>query len=128
MKTLVLLISVGLILLTAASCYYDSEEYLYPQLGNECDTTNITFTHSVTPILQNSCYGCHSNATSAMGGGIKLQDYADVKVKADDGSLIGTITHAGGYSPMPMGADQLPECKITIIQKWVDAGAPDNKK
>lgn len=108
-------------------CYYDSEEYLYPQVSSQCDTTNITFSQSVQPILQNICLSCHSNTTAAsFGGNIRLEDYADVKVRVDDHRLIGSIAHEAGYSPMPMGAPMLSDCKITVIKKWAEAGAPNN--
>ena len=119
-------ISFVVILLLSSSCYYDSEEYLYPQINGTCDTTNFTFTGGVKPILLNSCYGCHSNSTSASGNGIKLEDYADVKLKADDGSLLGSIAHSPGYSPMPLNAPKLESCSITVVQKWIESGASNN--
>ncbi len=105
-------------------CYYDSEEFLYPQTGNNCDTTNVTFSASVVPVLQNYCLSCHSNATAAaLGGNIRLQDYADVKARADDGKLLGSISHGQGYVPMPQGAGKLSDCTISLIRIWIDNGA-----
>jgi hypothetical protein len=115
----------GILIFIAASCYYDSQEFLYPQVNNTCDTTNITFSKSVKPILANNCYSCHSNSNAASGGGIKLEDIADVKLYADNGSLMGTITHKSGFSLMPPSAP-LDNCSITIIQKWIDANSPNN--
>ena len=97
-----ILIPIGVILLfiSFSGCYYDSQEFLYPQITS-CDTTNYTFSGGVAPILQNHCLSCHSNsAAAAYGGGIKLQDYADVKARALDGKLLGTIKHTSGYSPI----------------------------
>ncbi len=109
------------------SCYYDSQEYLYPQISSGCDTANVTFTLSVKPILANSCLSCHSNSTAASyGGNIKLENYADVKTRADDGKLIGSITHSTGFSAMPKNSSQLSDCNIAIIQKWVTGGALNN--
>lgn len=116
------------LLVTAAlsSCYYDSEEYLYPQTSSPCDTTNVTYANSVVPIIQNYCLSCHSNSTASMGGNIKLEDYADVKLRADDHRLLGSVDHQNGYSPMPKGSKKLDECKVSIIRLWVNAGAPNN--
>ena len=115
-----------LFLLSFSSCYYDSKEYLYPELSASCDTTNITYSGSVKPILD-LCIGCHSNSSaSSSGGGIQLQDYADVKSRALDGKLLGSIKHTGGFSPMPKNSAQLESCKITIIEKWITAGEPNN--
>jgi len=114
------------VILLVPGCYYDSEEYLYPQLGNQCDTTNVTFGLSVKPLLESYCYGCHSNSTSSLGGNIRLEDYADVKTRADNGSLLGSISYSAGFSPMPMGAAKLENCNIAIVQKWIDTGTLNN--
>jgi hypothetical protein len=115
-----------ILLFSFSGCYYDSKEFLYPELSSSCDTTNITYSGSVKPILD-LCQGCHSNGSAASyGGGIKLEDYTDVKAHAIDGKLLGSIKHSGGYSPMPKGSSQLETCKITIIEKWISAGEPNN--
>ncbi|MBN1789518.1 MAG: hypothetical protein JW830_03405 [Bacteroidales bacterium] len=126
MKYLLFPVLVICVIMLAPACYYDSEEYLYPQLGNPCDTSNVTFGLSVQPLLQSYCYGCHSNSNSSLGGNIRLEDYADVKIHADDGSLYGSISHSGGFSPMPMGAAKLQDCNLALVQKWIDTGAPNN--
>lgn len=108
-------------------CYYDSEEYLFPQTGNNCDTLNVTFSGSIVPLLDNNCLSCHSNSTAAgLGGSIRLEDYADVKARADDGKLLGTISHAGGFIPMPQGAPKLDECPINLVRIWITHGASNN--
>jgi len=108
------------------SCYYDSKEYLYPELSASCDTTNVTFSVSVKNVLSNSCLSCHSNGSAASSGGsIKLQDYVDVKVYAVNGSLMKSILHTGPF-PMPKNGGSLSTCEINIIQKWIDAQMPNN--
>ena len=114
------------IFLISHSCYYDSEEYLYPKLSNTCDTTDVTFSSSVKPILQQYCYICHSNSNSVLGGGIKLEDYADVKTLADNGRLYGSVAHLSGYSPMPQGGSILDDCNLNIIKTWIDSGSANN--
>jgi hypothetical protein len=109
-----------------SSCYYDSEEYLYPKTSSQCDTTSITYAKSVVPIIQNYCLSCHSNSTSSMGGNIKLEDYADIKLRADDHRLLGSVDHQSGYSPMPPGSKKLDECNVSTIRIWVNASAPNN--
>ena len=118
-----LLISV---IILSWSCYYDSEEYLYPKLNTSCDTTNVTFSGTVKPILQQFCYTCHSNRNFALGGSIKLEDYSDVKIKADDGHLYGSIAHLSGFSPMPLGGTKLDDCNLLQIKVWIDSGSPNN--
>lgn len=108
-------------------CYYDSEEFLFPDTGKTCDTANVTFSQSVMPILQNYCLSCHANSVAtALGGNNRLEDYADVKVKADDGKLVGTISHSPGFVPMPQGAPRLDDCTISTIRIWVEQGAAND--
>ena len=106
-----------------SSCYYDNEEYLYPNPVS-CDTTNITYTGTVVPILENNCYSCHNNVTQQ--GGVIVDNYADLKVTIDNGSFRGAINHLEGWSPMPKGGNKLPECDLTKINFWLDRGAPNN--
>ncbi len=115
-----------ILILISWSCYYDSEEYLYPKLNNTCDTTNVTYSASVKPILQQYCYTCHSNKNSVLGGSIKLEDYSDVKIKVDDGRLYGSIAQLPGYVAMPQGGSKLDDCSLLMIKTWIDSGAPNN--
>jgi len=113
------------VVLTLHSCYYDNEEALYPTVGTQCDTLNVTFSGTVTTMLANSCLSCHSNITAASSGnGIRLQDYADVKARAS--SVAGAIKHSGGYSPMPKNGGQLKACTISQFDVWIKNGMPDN--
>ncbi len=113
----------GLVLLTA--CYYDKEELLYGAPPPCTDTTGtISYTAKVVPILQANCYGCHSGATPS--GGQAMGTYTSDKTMAQNGKLLGVITHATGYSPMPKGGSKLSVCNIAIIRKWIQAGAPNN--
>jgi hypothetical protein len=106
------------------SCYYDSKEFLFPQVNNQCDTTNVTYANTVVPLLQSYCLSCHANSVAAsFGGNIKLENYSDVKVQADNHKLLGSVAHENGYSPMPMGTSKLDNCKIASIRIWINAGA-----
>jgi len=126
MKFPVILSATVLIIASFSACYYDSEEYLYPQVNNLCDTVNVTYTLSVVPILDYHCYSCHSNATSSSGGNIKLEDYTDLMVQVNNGNLLGAVKQSSGFIPMPKDAPKIEDCKITVIQKWIDAGALNN--
>jgi hypothetical protein len=125
-------IGIGLVFVIIAflsGCYYDNEEYLYSVPGsNNCvDTTIFTYSGGVQPILSKYCYTCHSNSSAtSMGGGIKLQDYADVKSKATAGNLYGSMAHSGSYSQMPKGSAQLADCYLTVVKKWIAAGMNNN--
>lgn len=88
-----------------------------------CDTTEFKFAANVWPILDASCKSCHSGTFPS--GNLRLEGYADAKTNADNGNLLGTITHTPGYKQMPQGS-KLPDCQISIIRQWIQAGALNN--
>ncbi|MBB6610801.1 c-type cytochrome [Pontibacter sp. Tf4] len=89
-----------------------------------CNTTNVTFSGTIKPIFSKYCTGCHSGA--APTGGINLTIYDHAAGVAKSGRLVGAVTHAAGFEPMPQGGAKLPACEINQIKAWVDAGAPNN--
>lgn len=127
MKKTMLLFSAAVIagLVSITSCSKSNEEDLSSG-GNPtgCDTVNMQYSADVLPVLQNNCYGCHGNGGAA--GGVNLDDYDHVKIQADNGALIGTITHASGYVPMPLNLPQLSDCDINKIMSWINNGALNN--
>jgi len=130
------LFSIAIVLVFSAismwSCYYDSQEFLFPELPKNdtiaCDSAkNVTYAVTIDSIMTEHCYGCHSKASSInMGGGIVLQGYVNLKSRVNDGTLIGTITYNNKYPAMPLGASKLDDCTISYIRKWINAGAPNN--
>jgi hypothetical protein len=113
------LISIIILIFIVTTCYYDSEEYLYPQL-NTCDTSNVTYTLSIKPILEVSCTSCHyAGAPQSTGGGINLENYTDVKEYTSNGKLLGAIKHTSIYPmPLPLGSPKLDDCKIATFDIW----------
>jgi len=90
----------------------------------DCDTTNVSFANHIWPLVENNCLGCHSGGTP--GGGIYLNNYANIVAVAESGQLWGAINHEQGFSPMPKNANKLSDCKIRQIQIWIEDGTPDN--
>lgn len=109
-----------------SSCYYDNYEDLYPIRidWSSCDTSNITFTGKVWPLIQQNCVSCHNNSSSL--GNVSLEGYDHVSIYAQNGTLLGSIRHSAGYKPMPKDAYKLSECSILLISKWIDSGFPNN--
>ncbi len=89
-----------------------------------CDTTNVTYSITVKTIMDNNCMGCHSGASPA--GGIPITNYSEVKTIAANGSLLGSVEHSGGYSPMPKGMAKLSDCNISQIKIWINDGMQNN--
>ena len=109
-------------LLLVFSCSKKNEEEL--GVGATCDSNNMTYAANIKPILQNACFSCHGNGLSQ--NGINFDTYSGVKAVADNGKLVGAITHASGFSPMPQSAPKLSDCNINKIKDWVNQGAPNN--
>ena len=115
-----------------SSCYYDSVEELDPnfgQIGN-CDTAGvISFSQRVNPIITTFCGSTGGQAASCHGNsgasGIPLVSHLDISIAASS-NLMNAIRHTGGASPMPKGGGKLDNCRIAIIQKWIDEGKLNN--
>ena len=110
------------VVLGISGCYYDVEEEIYPEI--DCDTQSATYSGMVQPILSNNCLVCHSAAVNTAG--ITLEGYSNLKTYVDNGRFLGAIKHQPGFSSMPQGAPQLPDCDILKIEAWVLDGAPNN--
>ena len=110
-----------------SSCYNDKAELLYPT--STCKSDSVTFSGVVGPILMVNCAsadGCHKTADAATSGGVSLDNVAGAQVVANNGKLVGVITHATGYSQMPKNLPKLDDCSIAKITRWVTDGAPNN--
>jgi hypothetical protein len=120
-------IATGLIIIVIASsslisCYYDSEEELYPVTGQGCDTINVTFTKNISPILGTYCMGCHSNANApGSGNNIRLETYDDAR--ANSARMYTAVAHLGP-NPMPKNAGKLSDCVIRQFAIWNTTNTP----
>ena len=118
-------VTIVTIIIAVSSCFYDNEEALYPSVNTTCDTTNVTYSGKVVPILANNCLSCHSNATAASAGGnVALENFADVSSQA--AAISAAINHTGPLSPMPKNGSKLKVCLISTFDIWVRIGKPNN--
>jgi len=122
----VIILFLGIFLFSA--CYYDKKDQVYPQVVvATCDTSNITYSVTVTNILNTSCNNCHGTASANVsGGGILLSTYASVKPYVTNGKLINSILQNGQASPMPKNMAKLDQCTINKLTLWVNKGALNN--
>lgn len=118
------LIIVSACFIILSGCYYDKEELVYPTGLGSCDTTAVTYTNTVVPILNTNCYTCHKAPAAA--GGIVLDNHAALLIQVNNTKLLGDIEHRLGYNPMPKGGAKMQECDIAKIRTWIRAGAPNN--
>jgi hypothetical protein len=117
------LIAIGVVI-AVSGCYQDSYEDLYGGSGGNCDTSNVTFSAVVQPILNQNCALSNCHKTGSALGGYILDTYAGAK--GAEGRIVGAITHASGFSPMPKNLPRLNDCDIKKISIWVSQGAPNN--
>jgi len=110
-----------MMLLMMNSCYYDKEDKLYPFLA--CDTTNVTYSQTIAPIMTANCNICHFTGSQTIN--IPLDTWAGVNAVVQNGKLLPAIEQTGPF-PMPKSGSKLDPCTIGKIQKWINQGAPNN--
>lgn len=123
-----LLLTFALMPFFLTGCYYDKEELLYP-VSNVCDTTSVSYSLMVEPIVKSNCYTCHSNAVAqTAGAGISLEGHANFSgfVTNNTTKFLNAVKHEPGASPMPKGGNKLPNCDISKIEAWINQGAQNN--
>jgi mono/diheme cytochrome c family protein len=109
--------------LMVASCAYHNEEELYPDALAGCDTSKVTYSGTVMPILRANCLDCHgTSGYEFSGGGVNLEDFNSFKARIEEGAVMGAVTHSRGYSPMPKSGGKLDTCSIKKVQIWIDNG------
>lgn len=111
-----------LLLVSITGCYNDKAEIIYPQTA--CDTSRVTYSGSIVPLLSSNCLICHGGNTPSAA--IRLDLYAGVKMQVDNGRLWGAVSQAISYSPMPKNAGMLSACNLAKIRLWIAGGAPNN--
>lgn len=124
MKYILILAAAGT-LLGLNACYYDKADKLYPN-ANTCDTSNMTFTKSVQPILKANCTdaGCHTVANA--NAGIELETYSGTMLVVPQDKLINAVKYiAGGSKNMPP-TQKMTDCNINKIEAWIRRGSPEN--
>jgi hypothetical protein len=129
MKIAILLFASLVVIILASTCYYDSQEYLFPTVSSQCDSTGTIPYASVDSVLRANCFSCHDGPSSI--GGWDLSDYNVVHTLAttnkpgtNNPPLQGAIRRMDGFLPMPEPpAPQLDICGIRIIELWIEQGA-----
>ena len=127
MRTIFYLILPSLALLfMVTSCYYDNEVDLYPSNAVPCDTSNITYTNTIAPIMSANCNVCHNIGNPNGTPPVITSDYPGLKVVALNGKLANSVNWTNGQHKMPQSGSQLGPCDLAKINSWIKAGALDN--
>ena len=89
-----------------------------------CDTTSFTYSGRIAPLIDTWCKGCHQGSNA--GGGYNFTNYTGLVKSVTDNKLFGSLKHQSGFIGMPGNGTSLSNCDIDAIQKWVNAGYPNN--
>ena len=103
-----------------SSCYNDNVEDLYGV--QPCDTTTVTYSADISPIINSQCASCHSsNSPSA---GISIYDYSSTVayVISNKNKLLGSVRWDGTASNMPKGGSKWNACNISKLEAWINQG------
>jgi hypothetical protein len=117
-KISILFMTILASVLLFSSCYRDSEEGLYRFVEAKCDTTNVTYSGTVSAIISANCLSCHNTGSANS----EFTNYNQVFAKAD--RIKGRITGLGG-SIMPQSG-KMDNCSINKVVAWINKGALDN--
>ncbi len=97
---------------------------------NGCDATQFAFAANVAPLFKFYCAGCHPAPGSQTTPNLSSLAAIQAELKNNPGRLLGSIQWTAPYNTsttkMPQGSNQLSQCELDVIRKWVEAGAPNN--
>lgn len=88
-----------------------------------CDSVNVSFANTLQPMLDLHCVSCHTTGNTT---GVFLNNYANVLISANNGSLYGSMNHESGFDAMPKNLPKLGICELTIVKNWIAEGAQNN--
>jgi len=92
--------------------------------GIPCEPTQTSFRNDIFPILKDYCVGCHGS--NREDGGVNLSSHAEILASVNNGTLIGSMKRAVSFASMPPLGSFVGSCRITQIENWIAAGAPNN--
>ncbi|MDO8367979.1 MAG: cytochrome c [Saprospiraceae bacterium] len=102
------------------SCYYDNEVEHYGV--TVCDTTAISYSADILPIIQQNCISCH--APGGQQAVSPFMTYEGLKQFTLNREIVDRI-NGNGVSLMPPSGE-ISDCSKQKIEAWVNAGAPNN--
>lgn len=92
----------------------------------------VVYTSLVAPVLHDNCYRCHS--AGRQKGGLRLDNQAAIVAGGKDGPGPGLILKRimlpldDEHHMAPKDKPQLTKAEVAVLQWWVRAGAPFDKK
>ena len=104
-----------------------------PVSGAEADARPVSFRTEIAPLLQRRCAACHCEESAK--GGYRLDTFALLQKPGDSGDaplvagsakdspLFKLLLAKDPEDRMPQKADALPAAEISLIERWLNAGA-----
>lgn len=105
-------------------CYNDNEYDLYPFPSGPCDSTSVSYSQTIVPIVNANCIICHSAANPS--GNVIANTWEGLSTQALNGNLWGGVNWESGFVPMPKDGSKLSGCDLAKIKNWINQGAPNN--
>ena len=90
--------------------------------GEACDTTQFTYSGTISSIISRNCIGCHTG--SSPGGGVSLNTYDEVKAQCVNGKMMPAITKTGSKPMPPSSSSKLSDCNIAQFTRWMNNNYP----
>lgn len=93
------------------------------------------FQRNVFPLLQSKCWGCHGEDKQNIEGGLDISSLANllkggesggasvIPGKPDESPLFLAVTRTGKMKMPPKDRNKLSEDEVSILRKWIEAGA-----
>ena len=115
-------LSIGISALFIA-CASENAEELFPKGPCEIEDV-ISYSLDVAPILETHCYRCHNQSNRTAG--LALDQYEDVLPVSTNKAITLSMQAIAPYSMMPTDGPAVDSCDIAKINRWIDAGSPNN--
>ena len=127
-------IIIFIVALLMSACEYEkaADEV---QVVEVCDTTTVSYSNTIVPIIQTNCYSCHSTAVTSGQGGLDLENYSLFRSYLNNtfqgNGIFGSqfyhsVNKSIGALPMPPGNDKLSDCDLAKIRVWIRQGGLNN--
>ena len=104
------------------------------------DKKGLTYAKDIKPIMETSCFKCHSSKSEKVKGKLKLDSLEDALKGGENGKdiiagdsagspLVAMVAHLGEedeFMPPPKnkaGIKQLTKDQVGLIRAWIDQGA-----
>jgi hypothetical protein len=108
-------------LLFLTSCTSTSPDDLTEEIASG---TVVKYDIQVAPIIQSQCLSCHNGPNA--NGGLRLENFTQVRESAQNGSLIDRITRSAGDPQVMPLSGRMPQATINIILQWQTDGFLEN--